>query len=163
MVVNRKTCFCTKFCLQNLSILIHFMKYSHVNNWRNGYFCYKSSNYKLHLSQWNQVLWIRLSNKKQFICTAGGTKLWQINKTNDIRRSINLTCSCRWATLLYHARPQDCWTLLIMCVIRSGSTYFMPGKWCVFNGSHILPSLCNISDRVPVSLATINQHQGLSG
>lgn len=84
-------------------------------------------------------------------------------KQMTFRRSINLTCGCRWATLLYRARPQNCWTLLIMCVIRLGSTYFMPGKWCVFNGFHILPSLCNISDRVPVSLATINQHQGLSG
>ena len=56
----------------------------------------------------------------------------------------------------------NCWAVLIMYIIRLGSTYFMPKEWCVFNDSNTLPSLRNPIDRVLVSLTTINQHQGLS-
>ncbi len=162
-VVNSTACVCTKFLFtksQHIDTLYEIPTCKQLKKWS---LCYKSSNYKIHLSQWNQVLWIRLSNKKHLYAQPRERSSDRWIKQMTLRRSINLTCGCRWATLLYRARPQNCWALLIMCVIRSGSTYFMPGKWCVFNGSHILPSLCNISDRVPVSLATINQHQGLSG
>lgn len=152
-----------QFCLQYLNILIHFMKYPHVNNWRNGPFVTKAA-----ITRYiclNEIKFCESDSliKNNLYAQPRERSSDRWIKQMTLRRSINLTCGCRWATLLYRARPQNCWALLIMCVIRSGSTYFMPGKWCVFNGSHILPSLCNISDRVPVSLATINQHQGLSG
>lgn len=56
----------------------------------------------------------------------------------------------------------SCWAVLIMYIIKLGSTCFIPQEWCVFNDSNALPSICNLTDGVLVSLTTINQHQGLS-
>lgn len=70
--------------------------------------------------------------------------------------------SCLSTCSLCSSELRNCWALLIMYIIRLGSTYFMPKEWCVFNDSNTLPSLCNLIDRVLVSLTTINQHQGLS-
>lgn len=151
--------------LTGLNILMHFMKYPHVNNTKKWLLLLKNPQQlpdTVHLSQWNQLLWIGLSNKTQFICRA-----WRINaafdrwiKQTTFGRCINLTCGCRWAILLDRELLS---AFNYVCNKIGVNIFHASKKWCVFNGSHILPSPCNISDGVPVSLASINQHQGLSG